>query len=267
MELLANSGRDVICSIPFALLVQGNMARRKAGNAPAISQVGVAIATNTFSVATSLELSSFRTVRPKDTALRENNYESLQLAFRFAGDFTGVFTGGGFVVSASSLNLVVRAKETVELPDEKGVYSSPIARPQMVSNDIIVAGASNKVQYKLTPGQGLRSIVLKVTTNATPPVLSSTLLSRVRVNVGKVNRIDLAGTTILGEMSMEYPAAPPTGYYFLDFADRLGADDHLNDVLDLDPAQTMGADSMIEFDTSGACIISVMQLGYIPLAK
>ncbi len=268
VELLANSGRDVIASLPFSALVQGNMWRRKAGRAPVISQPGIGIAVNAFNVVTNLDLAAFGSIRPKDSSLRENNYESLQLRFRFAGDWSGVFTGGGFVATTAVLNLVVRAKECVELPDPKtGVFSSPIMRPAKTSNDIIVAGASNKVQYRLTPGQGLRGLILKVTTNATPPVLSDALISRVRVNVGKVNRVDEAGATIKAEMSVDYPATPPVGYYFMDFADRFGSDDHLNDVLDLDPMQTNGADSMLEFDTSGACIISVVQDGYIPLAK
>lgn len=265
VELLANSGRDVIVSVPFNILTQGNFARRKRGNAPAITQPGVAIAANTFSVAAHIDLASFGTVRPKDTSLRENNYESLQLAFRFAGDLTGVYTGGGFVTSAQSLNLAVLVRETVELPDAKGVYSSPVARPLKTANDVGIAGASNKVQFKLTPGQGLRGIVLKVQSTATPPVLNDTTLTRCRVNVGKVNRLDIAGTTLKAMMSNHYPATPPTGYYLIDFADREGADDHLNDCLDLDPSKTQGADSILEFDVSAACTITVMQDGYIPL--
>lgn len=267
VELIANSGRDPIVTVPFNVLTQGNMFRRKKGNAPAITQPGVAIAVNTFSVSSVVDLAAFAMVRPKDTSLREGNYESLQLAFRIAGDLTGVYTGGGFVSSAQSLNLVVRVKECVELADANGVYSSPVARPLITSNDVIIAGASNKVQYKLTPGQGLRGIALKVQNNAVPAVLSNTLLTRVRVNVGKVLRLDLAGTTITAEMAQEFPVAPPAGYFFLDFADRFGVADHLNDVIDLDPKQTNGADSIIEFDTSGACTITVMQVGYIPLAK
>jgi hypothetical protein len=257
---------SVELSIPFSTAMQGNYARRKNGSTPSISQVGVAAAVNTFSVAGSLDLSSFATLRPKDTSLREGNYESLQLAFRFAGDFTGVYTGGGFVSSGNSLNLVVAVNETVELPDAQGKYSNPIGRVLRTSQDIIIGGASNKVQLKLTPGQALRGVVLKVTTNATPPVFSNTLLTRSRLNVGKVNRLDKAGTTITASQNHRLPVAAPVGYYFLDFADRHGGVDYLSDAIDLDPAQTNGADSILEFDVSGACVISVLQDGYIPIA-
>jgi len=270
VELLANSGRDVIISAPLNILVQGNMFRRRKGSVPVIAQPGVAAAVNAFSVAAILDLSAYGTIRPKDSSLRENNYESLQLAFRFAGDVTGVYTGGGFVNTNNVLNLAVAVKETVELADPKTqVTSNPVARPLVTSNDVIIAGASNKVQFKLTPGQGLRGICLKVQSNANPPVLSDTLLSRTRVNVGKVNRLDKAGTTIKAEMSVNYHgnSAAPVGYYYMDFAERQGANDHLNDVLNLDPSHTNGADSIIEFDTSGPCTISVLQLGVIPLAS
>ena len=34
VELLANGGRDSICSVPFSMLTQGNMFRRKRGSSP-----------------------------------------------------------------------------------------------------------------------------------------------------------------------------------------------------------------------------------------
>lgn len=267
VELVANSGRDVIVSVPFSQLVQTNMFRRKRGCAPAISQVGVAIAANTFSVGSYLDLSAFAAMQPKNSALRENNYESLQLAFRFAGDLTGVYTGGGFVSSAQSLNLSVLTRETVELPDAVGNYTSPIARPLVTTNDVIIAGAANKVQFKLTPGQGLRGIALKVQSNASPPLFAEASLTRARVYVGKVLRHDSSGTTLRGAMNANYPVAVPAGYLLLDFADRQGADDHLADLLDLDPAKTLGADSYLEIDVSAACTVSITQYGYIPLAR
>lgn len=268
VELLANSGRDVIATCPFNILVQGNMWRRKRASVPAITQPALIVAANTFSVAAVLDLAAFGTIRPKDTSLRENNYESLQLAFRFAPDAAGVYTGGGFVFTVAVLALTVSVAECIELPDAKGMTSNPVARPLITSNQKVIAGASNKVQYTLTPGQGLRGIVLRVTSNAAPPVLSDALLTRTRVTVGKVQRLDKAGATIKAEMSQDYigTAAVPVGYYYLDFSQRQGADEHLNDVLNLDPSHTNGADSIIEFDTSGACTIDIMQVGYIPLA-
>ena len=267
VELLANSGRDVIATLPFSQLVQTNMFRRKRGMPPVITQPGVSIATHPYSVAAHLDLSAFACVRPKDTSLRENNYESLQLAFRFAGDYTGVFTGGGFVIGgATTHNLAVLVRETIELPDANGAYSSPIARPIITSNDVIIAGSGNKNQFKLTPGQGLRGIGLKVQSNASPPLFAEASLTRVRVTVGKVQRLDVAGTTLRAKNNASLPVAAPVGYLFLDFADRNGADDQLSDVLDLDPSKTNGADSILEFDVSAACTITVTQYGYVPLA-
>ena len=267
VELLGNSGRDVIASLPFSQLAQTNMFRRKRGSSAVIVQPGVGIATHPYSVGCHLDLSAFACVRPKDVALRENNYESLQLALRFAGDYTGVFTGGGFVIGAATThNLAVMVRETIELPDANGAYSSPIGRPLTISNDMIIAGAGNKNQFKLTPGQGLRGIALKIQSNATPPLFAEASLTRARVYVGKVQRLDVAGTTLRAKNNASLPVAAPAGYLFLDFADRNGADDQLSDVLDLDPSKTNGADSVLEVDVSAACTISVTQYGYVPLA-
>lgn len=269
VELLANSGRDVLMTCPFNILVQGNIWRRKRGYLPAITQPGVGIAVNAFSVAAAFDVSAFAATRPKDTALRENNYESLQLAFRFAPDVSGVYQAG-FTNTTNVLSMVVSVREIIELPsDPRNPHSAsdPVARLLITSNDIAIAGAGNKIQYKLTPGQGLRGIILRVQSTAVPPVLNDTTLTRTRLYVGKVQRVDKAGATIKGEMATSYVINPPTGYYFLDFADRNGSDDHLNDVLNLDPSHTNGADSIIEFDVSAACTISVMQVGYIPLAS
>ena len=265
IELLGNSGRDVICSIPFNVLTQGNFARRKNGSAPVITQPGIGIATNTFSVISVIDLACFGGERPKDTNLREGNYASLQLAFRFAPDLTGVYTGA-FVTSGQSFTLTVAVHETVELPDASGRYSNPIARPLKTAQDVAIAGAATKVQFKLTPGQGLRGLVFKVQSTATPPVLSDAILSRCRVNVGKVQRLDKSSVMMKAQMALRNPALPPVGYYFIDFADRAGSSDHLTDVLDLSPEQTNGSDSIVEFDTSAACTITVFQDGYIPLA-
>ena len=267
VELLANSGRDIIVTVPFNILTQSNMFRRKKGNVPQITQPGIGIAVNAFSVSSVLDLAAFGATVPKNSSLRENNYESLQLAFRFAGDLSGVYQAG-FTNTVNVLNMVVRVKENVELVDPaNGIATRPTVRPLFTSNDIILAGASNKVQFKITPGQGLRGLAFKVQTNAIPPVLSDSLINRVRLNVGKVQRLDEAGATIKAEMAQENPAVPPVGYYFVDFADRFGADDYLNDVIDTNPLVTAGADSMLEFDTSGACTISIMQYGYIPLGR
>ena len=264
VELLANGGRDNLISAPFSTLTQGNFARRKNGSLPQITQPGLTIAAHPFSIGMTIDLASFGTLRPKDTNVRSGNYESLQLAFRFGGDLSAVFSGGVF--GATVLKMAVAVHETVELADAAGKYSNPVGRVLRTSQDVIIAGASNKVQLKLTPGQALRGVVLKVTTNAVPPVFSNTLLTRVRLNVGKVNRLDKAGAIVTAQQ-IHRAGTTPTGYYFLDFADRNGSVDYLTDSIDLDPQTTSGSDSILEFDTSGAAVISVMQDGYIPIAN
>jgi len=265
VDLITNGGRDVIASLKYSDLVQGNIFRRKHGKVPTLTQVGVGIAVHAFEVNAVLDMAAFGALRPKDSNLRENNYESLQLKLRFASDWTGVYTGGGFVATTFAPTLVVSTQETIELPDAAGKYSSPSLRPLMTSNDITLSGATNNHQFKLTPNQLLRGLVIKVTTNASPQVLSDALLSRIRVNVGKVQRLSLTSAAIKAQMKDMSATANLTGYYFVDLADGRGSPDKLSDTLDLTAGQTNGADSVVEIDTSAAAIVSVVQFGYVPI--
>lgn len=264
VELTANGGRDVICSVPFALLVQGNWARRKAGKVPTLTQPGVTIATHPYEANAVIDLASFGGVRPKDTSLRENNYESLQLALRFGSDYTKVFTGGGFVIGAATThNLSVSAQECIEVKDASGNYTSPSGRVLKTATDLTLSAATVNYQHKLTPNQGLRALVLKVTTNATPPVLSDALISRLRVKVGQSQRLSLSAAEIKADMKLNAATANLPGYYVLDFADGNGSPDRLLDALNLYTEETNGADALLEIDTTAGAIISVMQDGAV----
>lgn len=269
VSLEANSGRTIIASMPFSMLVKGStFPQRKRGKSPALTNVGVTAAAHVFRVATEFSLASFGTVRPKDTSLREGDYESLSLVFQFAPTLVDYVYEAGTSV-ATTLDLEVMAAECVELKDAAGKYSSPTARVSESANDIDFSGASSNVAYKLAAGQGLRGIVLRVQSTATPPVLSDTLLKDVTVRVGKVERISkLTAAMIKDDMSTFIPSAslPGTGYFVIDFMHRQGSDENLTDALDLMPENTNGADSEIIFGTTAACKITMLQKGYVSLA-
>lgn len=269
VSLEANSGRTIIASMPMSMLVKGsNFPQRKHGKAPTLTNVGITAAAHVFRVAAEFSLAAFGTVRPKDTSLREGDFESLELVFQFAPTLVDYVYEAGTSV-ATALDLEVMAAECVELKDAQGKYSSPTARVSESANDIDFAGASSNVAYKLAAGQGLRGVVLRVQSAATPPVLSDTLLKDVIVRVGKVERVSkLTAAMIKDEMANIIPAAaqPGVGYFVLDFMHRQGSNEHLTDALDLDPANTNGADSEIIFGTTGACKVTMLQKGFVSLA-
>lgn len=257
---LIGDGRDTIVSLPFNQVVNGNMFRRKWGNVPLITQPGVGIAVHPFEVTGMIDLSAFGAIRPKDSSLRENRYKTLQLAFRFATNWAGVF-GGAFVASTTAFSLVVEARETIEMVGADGTATSPIFRPQFSARDEAVQAAITRQRFRLTPEQALRGIGMRVLTLA--GVLSDSVLKQVRVYVGKDLRLDLSAAML--KNSYKYAAAGniPTGYYFLDFADGEGATDKLSDCLDLRQAITQGADAYIEYDTLTGGSVNVAQYGFV----
>ena len=261
---LIGDGRDPIVSFSGPQAINGNMFRRKKLAAAIVTQPGVGIAAQPFAADMVIDLAQFGAIRPKDAALRENAYRTLQLAVRFAADWTGVFAGG-FAVSATTLALVVALRESIEMGDGSEPAGSPIFRALTTGRDDAFAGAVTRQRFRLSPDQALRGIGIRIVSNAVPPVLSDTLLSRVRVSVGKDVRLDLTAGTIK-EMNRNNMITPPNvGYYFLDFADGAGAPDKMNDALDLRNAIIHGADAYFEYDTLGAGVANVTQFGLVPL--
>jgi hypothetical protein len=128
--------------------------------------------------------------------------------------------------------------------------SSPIFKPLVSSRDDVIAVGVTRQRFRLTPDQGLRGITLRTMTSA--GALTDNILKRVRVYVGKDLRLDLAGGTLKELNAIRFAGTRPTGYYYLDFADRHASPDYLNDCLDLRRALTQGADAYIEYDSYAA---------------
>lgn len=259
---LKGDGSKTIASMSGAQFFNGNFFRRKKGHKSTAVQPGLTAAAHPFSIEGFLDMAAFAALRPKDSNLRETSYKTLQLVIKYASDFTGVFTGGGFAVSASTINMVVSADETIEVKDAKGFATSPIFRPLISGRDESFSGATDKQRFKLTPEQLLRGIGLRVLNGSS--ALSDAILTSVRVYVGKDQRTEITAAQ-LKKNNNNINMAPGTGYYFLDFADGKGSPDRLNDAYDLRNDKTMGADSVIEFTTAAAGQINVVQYGFEPL--
>jgi hypothetical protein len=259
---LIGDGRDTLISIPFHTLVKGNIFRNKNNSLSTVGQPALTVGTNAFSVYAALDLAQFGTERPKDSSLDETQYKTLQLAVRFASAWTAVFVNPGTATFATAtLDLVVEVDETIEFADDKGHVTKPIFKPQYSSRDQTVAAATNKERFRLTPDQSLRGLIIRATTAAN--ALSDAVLSRVRVYVGNDLRVDLAAATLAKMNELRCDGVRNTGYYALDFADRKGASDYLNDCLDLRQAAIGGKDAYVELDFSVAGTANVVQWGIV----
>jgi hypothetical protein len=264
VDLIAN-GSDTICSVPFPVLVQGNLFRRKGRVAPTLLQPLLTVAVQPFSCVGVLDLAAFGAIRPKDSSVREFSYKTLQLALRYATDWTPVFNGGGFVTSAIVLTTIVMAQETVEIVDSTGKLTAPILRPLFSYREDTVTGAVTRERFRLTPEQALRGITFRAV-NATGVTNSDTVLSRVRIYTGKTLRFDKSAAGIRAQNLADMNATIPTGYYYIDLASSGNSPDRLNDCYDLRAAVLQGADAYIEFDSSAAMTAGITQWGYTRLS-
>ncbi len=257
---LLGDGSDPIAVVPFPELVSGNIWRRISGIAPAINQPLLAVGVNAFSCQGVLDLKAFGALRPKDTALVEQQYRTLQLKFNIHSDFTGAFSGGVVSVAGSSIALDVVAHETVELPDAKGIVSTPSKKALYTSQDINFAGAAAFQRFRLNPGQMLRGISLRAQTSA--KVNSDAILSAARIYIGNSLRYNLAAASIVSNNLVGVLAARPTGRYFMNFTEEQGSIERLNNELDLTLASLAGSDAYLEMDIASAGIVRVTQWGH-----
>jgi len=122
------------------------------------------------------------------------------------------------------------------------------------------AGAANKQQFLLNPGQTLRGITLRSETAA--KALSDAILSAVRVYVGNSLRYNVSAAGIVAANAAMIKAARTTGRYFLNFTEESGSLERLNNELDLSLATLAGANAYIELDIAGAGIVKVTQWGH-----
>lgn len=258
---LKRDGSDTLVSVPFSLLVQGNMFRRRKQAAPTLTQPGLTVATQPFAAIGVLDLNAFGALRPKDSALRETDCKTLQLIVTFASDFTGVFNLGSAVVGSSTISLIAKADETVELADPAtGAKTKPRLKVLVSNREDNVTGATSRQRFRLTPGQALRGITLRAVNSSS--VTSDSVLSAVRVYVGDKLRTDLTAAAIRAMNQAEFNASIPTGYYYLDFAELGQSDDRLEDCYDLRAEVLQGADAYIEYDSSAQMTLGVTQFGY-----
>ena len=259
---LVGDGNVVIASVPFSMLTNGNMWRRLHGIAPAVVQPSVAISVNAFSALATLDLKAFGALRPKDTSLVETRYRVLELRAVIASDFSGAISGGAILLSGSSIAINVVAHETIELPDAKGVISAPTKRVQVSSTDMTLAGAATKEYKRLTPGQYLRGITLRIQ-NAAGTVNTDGLLTAFRIFIGNNQRYNVSGTGIISKNASQMLAARPTGYYYLNFTEQQGSVERLHDEIDLRIATLGGADAYVEYDTNAAAVVRITQWGHV----
>lgn len=200
-------------------------------------------------------------VRPKDSMLKtdvgiSNNQLRIQL-----GALADMFTGTPTINYASGVNMSVYVTDYQEARDSDGNTPAPLYYIKRNGFQQSIAAAGNQQQVKLSTGNRLRMLSLRVLDAATrEPNIA--LLSRVRVVRAGDTRVDMAVVDMLRLNQAAYGLNPMTGQLVIDLAYQ----GQLTGVRysEFWPIPS-SADTFLLVDTTAACVLDIMTIEGVDL--
>jgi len=199
-------------------------------------------------------------MRPKDSMQKTDfGLSNNQMRLQF-GNLSDMFTGAG-VASYTNVTASVSVIDYQEAQDENGNTPSPNFYVKRNGFQVAIAAAANGQQVKLSTGNRLRAVSIRVL-DATTLEPNIALLSRVRVKRAGDTRVDMPTTDLLRMNQADYGIALLTGQVVVDFA----YDGALTGVFysEFWPIPT-SADTFLEVDTTAACVLEIATLEGVDL--
>jgi hypothetical protein len=130
-------------------------------------------------------------IRPKDSNLRTSGMSLLQLRIT-TGAAVDLLTGTpAGTMTAFSLNITTI--ETIELPDAKGVVTSPLYLQKRSYQDIAIPSTNANLQIALPIGNALRGVTLLATINGEP---SNAVINNIQLASGVDVRVNMPGSQL-----------------------------------------------------------------------
>jgi hypothetical protein len=226
---------------------------------------GFVVATYQVEAALACDLALIDGLRPKDSNLRSAGLAMFQKKFTF-GAAADLFTGAGVGIFTNTLFADVMTSEVKELPDDKGLVTSPIYLTKRSWLQFSPAAANANLKLPLPVGNYMRGVIIRCT-NAGDP--SDAVLNNIILNSGVDVRYNMTYLDARAQNRLDYEQAVPTGFVVADLmstgAARSGA--HANDAWDLtDPKVT--SEASLTLDTNGGAgflidveVIEMIKLG------
>jgi hypothetical protein len=260
LELVLN-GQTTVYSKP-GTLARVNPMRRQLGFLTPPS--GFVIATYQVEANLACDLALIDGMRPKDSNLRSAGLQLFQKKFTF-GAAADLFTGAGVGVF-NGLFADVISSEIRELPDDKGMISSPLYLSKRTWLQFSPAAANANLKIPLPVGNFMRGVLIRTTNNGDPV---DTVLNNIILNSGVDVRYNLTYLDARAQNRLDYDAALPAGFVVADLmtVGSAGAGVHANDAWDLtNPAVT--SEASLTLDTNGGAgflidveVIEMIKLG------
>lgn len=195
VELVAD-GKNTIASVPGWMLIK-SFGRSQTGYM--LPPTAASAADYSVEMVGALDQALIDGIRPKDSNLRTSGMSLLQLRIT-TGACTDLFTGSP-AGSMTAFNVSVTMVETVELPDAKGVLSSPLYLQKRSYQDIALPASNGNQQIVLPIGNALRGIYILTTINGEP---SNAVLNNIQLASGLDVRLNLPAADLQRLNSIDY---------------------------------------------------------------
>lgn len=261
LELVLN-GQTNVFSKP-GTLARVNPFRRNMGFLTPPSNF--TLATYQVEAGVACDLALIDGIRPKDSNLRSAGLALFQNKFTF-GAAADLFTGAGTGVFANTLFVDILTSEIKELPDDKGMITSPIYLTKRSWLQYSPVAANANLKLPLPVGNYMRGVIIRCTNNGEP---SDAVLNNVILNSGVDVRYNQTYLDARAQNRLDYDVAVPTGFMVADLmtCGSAGAGVHANDAWDLtNPQVTSEASLTLDVNGGAGFLLDIEVIEMIKLA-
>lgn len=246
-------------SVSGSQVTQGYVTRR---TRPAnVNPAGFGVSVQPFEATYILDRALMDMVRPKDSMLKtdvgvSNNQLRIQL-----GALTDMFTGTPTITYSSGVNMSVYVSDYQEARDGDGNTPSPLWYVKRNGFQQSISAAGNQQQVKLSTGNRLRMLSIRVL-DATTREPNAALLSRVRIVRAGDTRVDMLVNDLIRLNQSMYGLALMTGQVIIDLA-------YLGQVSGVRYSEfwpiPSSADTFLLVDTTAACVLDILTIEGVDL--
>lgn len=227
---------------------------------PASTTPATGIGATTFEATYILDRALMDMMRPKDSMLKTDVGVSANQLRLQLGNIADMFGSGAGASAYTAVTCTTSVIDYQEARDQAGNTPSPLYYIKRNGQRVTLAAAGTNQQVKISTGNRLRMISVRVL-NATTGEPDITLLSRVRVVRAGDTRVDMPVTDLLRVNSAAYGVALATGQVVVDFANTGQLGVRYSEFWPI----PSNADTFVAFDTTAACIVEIATIEGVDL--
>ena len=233
VEVIAD-GKNTLFSAPFWYCSLGRYTRSLTqSGARAVTPISsTAIATYAVEAIGVVDFMVEDGSRPKDSNFRTSALSLFQLRLTYGQAVDTVVQGGATVAFSGSPTVDVFSSEIVELPDDQGNYSNPIALKKVSYQQISVPASNSALKLNLPAGNLIKSVFYRADGLVTAGEPSAAVFNNMILQSGVDVRLNLAGANLRAKNNADYGQLT-AGYYVGDLCSAGESRIKLSDLWDV----------------------------------